>query len=60
MGASEHTRRLSDKTLAVAGLAREQRRTDIAAALVVVQQALLAQELGEQFARRKNDGDQEE
>jgi hypothetical protein len=55
MNASPSTRRLSDKILEAAQLAEAQGRSEFAASLKLIQQALLVEELVRQDLRRDTD-----
>jgi hypothetical protein len=55
MNASPSTRRLSDKILDAAELAASQGRSEFAASLKLIQQALLVEELVRQDLRRGTD-----
>ena len=55
MTVSPPTRRLSDKLLEALDVAEKYGRDDFAAALRIVQQALLVQELAGQVSRRDTD-----
>ncbi len=55
MTVSSSTRRLSDKLLEAVDIAEKYGRADIAAALRIVQQVLLVQELASQDLRRNTD-----
>jgi len=55
MTASASTRRLSDKILDAAQLAEAQGRSEFAASLKLIQQALLVEELVRQDLRRGSD-----